>query len=157
VIVQHNEPSGNAGAPAMPRVWPFWLLLVLFEASLWLLLSSKFGQPSAVVALAVGLAMGVAVQMAGLHRWRGALWALGLTVVTVALALYGQAALHVARVLGLSPLEALAGTGMAFARLVLEGLLTASDWWLIGGGIALAILFGYGLRLPRRRSSAGAP
>ncbi len=140
----------------MLRLWPFWLVIVLFEASLWLLLSLKFRQPCAVVALAAGLTLGVAIQMGGGRRLLGAFCAVGLMLLTVGLALYGQAAFHVARVLGLSPLQSLAETGTEFAQLVLEGLLSRSDWWLILAGFVLAAVMGYGLRLPRRKITAAS-
>lgn len=151
MIVQHSVPSGNAGVASLLRLWPFWLVLVLFEAALWLLLSLKFRQPCAVVALAAGLTLGVAIQMGGGRRLRGAFWAVGLTLLTVGLALYGQASFHVARVLGLPPLRSLADTGTGFAQLVLEGLLSRSDWWLVLTGFVLAAVMGYGLRLPNRK------
>lgn len=144
MIFQQTGAAGIA-APRTPllRLWPFWLVLVVFEATLWLLLAMKFRQPCAVVALAVGLAMGVAIQISGGRGLRGAAWALALTLLTYALALYAQAALHVARVLGLDPLSALAGTGMEFARAVLPGLLSTSDLSLLLGGLVLALLFGF--------------
>ncbi len=137
-------------------MWPFWAVLVLFEASLWLLLSLKFQRPCAVVALAAGLTLGVAVQVGGGRRWRGALWAIALTALTSGLALYGQAAFHIARVLHLPPLGALLDTGTSFALLVLEGLLSPVDVWLLAGGLLLSAVMGYGLRLPRRRSAAAS-
>ena len=156
MIVQHSVPRGNAGGPSLLRLWPFWLVLVLFEAALWLLLSLKFRQPCAVVALAAGLTLGVAVQMAGARQLRGALWALALMLLTAGLALYGQAAFHVARVLSLSPLRSLAETGSGFAQLVLDGLLSPLDWWLVAAGLLLAAISGFGLRLPRRHSGAAS-
>ncbi|MFB9068776.1 hypothetical protein [Pseudofulvimonas gallinarii] len=135
-------------------MWPFWTVLVLFEACLWLLLSLKFRQPCCVVALAAGLTLGVAVQILGGRRWRGALWAVGLTALTIALALYGQAAFHIARVLHLSPLASLADTGVQFASLVLEGLLSPVDGWLLLGGLLVAAVMGFGIHLPRRRGAA---
>lgn len=155
VIVQHPAPRGNGGAVSLFRLWPFWVVLVLFEALLWLLLSLRFRQPCALVALAAGLTFGVAVQVAGGCRLRGGLWALGLMGLTAVLALYGQAAFHIARVLHLSPLRTLADTGSGFARLVLEGLLSSRDWWLVAAGLGLALLTGWGIPLPLRGRTGG--
>lgn len=131
-------------------LWPLWLVLIVFEATLWLLLAQKFRQPCAPVALAAGLTLGVAVQLFGGRGLRGAVWALGMTAITIALVLYAQAALHVARVLGLPPLPALADVGIDFALAIVPGLLQPSDWWWIASGGALAALFGSAPRLPAR-------
>lgn len=155
VIFQHSGPERKAGPVPLSSLWPFWVLLVAFEAALWLLMTLKFRQPCAPVALAAGLTLGVAVSTFGGRGLRGLLWATGLTAVVIGLVLYGMAAFHVARVLGLAPLESLAGTGIGFARLVLAGLLERSDLAMIGAGLALAAVFGHGLRLPRR--AGGAP
>lgn len=153
VIFQHSGPERNAGPVPLSSLWPFWTLLVAFEAALWLLMALKFREPCAPVALAAGLTLGVAVASFGGRGLRGLLWATGLTALVVALALYGLAAFHVARVLGLAPLESLAGTGIGFARLVLAGLLARDDLAMIAGGLALAAAFGHGFR---RRGRAGA-
>lgn len=151
VIFQHSGSERNAGPASLASLWPFWLLLVAFEAALWLLMALKFRQPCAPVALAAGLTLGVAVSTFGGRGLRGLLWATGLTVAVIGLALYGLAAFHVARVLGLPPLESLAGTGIGFARLVLAGLLERSDLAMIAAGLALAALFGHGVRTGRAR------
>lgn len=94
--------------------------------------------------------------MSGLRGPIGAIVALLLTSLTCALVLYGQAAFHAARVLGLSAFQALADTGIDFARALLEGLLSPADWWLIASGLALAALFGFGAganRKNRRRTT----
>lgn len=132
--------------PSLGRALPFWLVLVVFETALWLLLALKFRQPCAPVALAAGLALGLAVQMGGLRGLGGAAVATVLTAVTSALVLYAQAAFHAARVLGLRPLHALTDTGVGFARTLLEGLLSPADWRFIAGGLVLAACFGFGLR-----------
>jgi hypothetical protein len=152
-IFQQTGARREAGPPTTTlRLWPFWLLLVVFEAVLWLLLALKFRQPCAPVALAAGLTLGLAVQIGGGRGLRGAALGLALILATSALALYGQAALHVARVLGLDPLAALASTGPGFAWAVLDGLLEPLDRWLIAAGIVLATALGYApLRLPARR------
>jgi hypothetical protein len=163
-IFQHTGVRREAGLPQPTlRLWPFWLVLVVFEAVLWLLLALKFRQPCAPVALAAGLTLGLAVQIGGGRGLRGAGLGLMLILATTGLALYGQAALHVARVLGLDPLAALAGTGPGFAWAVLAGLLEPLDWWLIAAGIVLATALGYApLRLPARsgtttRATAAKP
>lgn len=154
MIFQHSAPAREAQRPAIASVLPFWTVLVVFEAMLWLLLALKFRQTATVTALAAGLTLGVAVQMARVGGLRGAAAALGLTALTCALVLYAQAAFHIARVLALSPLDALASTGPSFALAVLEGLLSPVDGWLIGAGLALAAVFGYGFPLRRRAASA---
>ncbi|MBX3725898.1 MAG: hypothetical protein KF823_08270 [Xanthomonadales bacterium] len=146
VIFQHSGPERKAGPVPLSSLWPFWVLLVAFEAALWLLMALKFRQPCAPVALVAGLTLGVAVSSFGGRGLRGLLWATGLTAVVIGLALYGLAAFHVARVLGLAPLESLAGTGIGFARLVLAGLLERSDLAMIAVGLALAAAFGHGFR-----------
>lgn len=154
MIFQHSTVNQEGGAPSPWRALPFWLVLLVFEAALWLLLAMKFRQPCAPVALATGLTFGLAVRMGGLRGMGGASVALLLTAVTSALVLYALAAFHAARVLGLQPLRALADTGVDFARTLLEGLLSPIDWWFIAGGVALAAAFGFG---GFRRRAASAP
>lgn len=145
MIFQHSDPEwGKISEPALARALPFWLVLIVFEAALWLLLALKFRQPCAPVALAVGLVMGLAMRIGGLRGPAGAFGALLLATLTCAVVLYGIAAFHAARVLGMPPLEALAGTGIGFAWMLLDGLLIQSDWWFIAGGLALAATLGYG-------------
>lgn len=156
MIFQHSGSERNAGPASLASLWPFWLLLVVFEAALWLLMALKFRQPCAPVALAAGLTLGVAVSSFGGRGLRGAAWALTLTGLVVALALYGLAAFHVARVLGQPVLAALAGTGVGFALAVLDGLLAAGDWLYLAGGLVLAAVFGHGFG-PRRRTSRSGP
>lgn len=154
MIFQHSAPAREASRAAIAPALPFWLVLVVFEAALWLLLSLKFRQPATITALAAGLTLGVAVQMARVSGVRGALSAMALTAITCALVLYAQAAFHIARVLALPPLDALASTGPTFAVAVLEGLLSRADIALIGGGLALAAVFGFGVPVRRRAASA---
>jgi hypothetical protein len=154
VIFQHSAPAREARHAAIAPALPFWLVLVVFEAALWLLLSLKFRQPATVTALAAGLTLGVAVQMARVTGVRGALSAVALTALTCALVLYAQAAFHVARALALPPLDALASTGPSFALAVLDGRLSTVDFALLGGGLMLAALFGSGVPVRRRAASA---
>lgn len=143
----------------MASAWhalPFWLVLMAFEAALWLLLALKFRQPCAPVALAAGLTLGLAVPMGGLRGLAGSLIAVLLATVTSALVLYAQAAFHASRVLGLPPLDALTGTGADFALAILAGLLSTADLWFIAGGLMLAAVFGSGAS-PIRRRVASAP
>lgn len=156
VIFQHSGSERNAGPASLASLWPFWLLLVVFESALWLLMALKFRQPCAPVALAAGLTLGVAVSTFGGRGLRGLLWAAGLTVVVIGVVLYGLAAFHVARVLGQPVLVALAGTGVGFALAVLDGLLAAGDWLYLAGGLVLAAAFGHGFG-PRRRTPRPGP
>lgn len=126
------------------RLWPFWLVLLLLEAILWLLLSLRFGSPCALVAVAVGLTFGVGAHTVSGGGWRAALLALLLTMATILLVLYAQAAFHIARVLGMAPLTALAETGYAFARDVLVGLLAPADGLWLAAGLLLAPLVASG-------------
>ncbi len=142
VEFQGRAPGRNW--PGLLRLWPFWLVLLLLEAILWLLLSLRFGSPCAPVALAVGLTFGVGTQTVTGGGWRSALLALLLTAATVVLVLYAQAAFHVARVLGMAPLTALAETGYAFARDVLAGLLSPAHGLWLAAGLLLAPLVGSG-------------
>jgi hypothetical protein len=145
VIFQHSDPErGEISAPVLARALPFWLVLMVFEAALWLLLALKFRQPCAPVALAVGLVMGLAVRLGGLRGFLGAFVALTMTALTCTAVLYGIAAFHAARVLGMSPLESLAETGIGFAWMLLDGLLITRDWWFIAGGFVLSVVFGFG-------------
>ncbi|MFA7542345.1 MAG: hypothetical protein WCZ02_09710 [Lysobacterales bacterium] len=144
--VDFQDRACGRSWPALLRLWPFWLALFSLEAILWLLLSQRFGQPCAPVALAVGLTFGVGTQTATGGGWRAALLALLLTAATIICVLYAQAALHVARVLGMAPLTALANTGYAFARDVLAGLLSpASGLWLAAGLLLASLVGGGGL------------
>lgn len=150
MIFQHSDPGRKGRPVSLLSFWPVWLVLIVFEAVLWLLLAQKFRQPCAPVALAAGLTLGVAVQMFGGRGLRGAAWAVTMTVITIGLVLYAQAALHIARVLGLPPLQALADVGLDFARMVLPGLLRSSDWLWIGAGVILAAIFGHAWPARRR-------
>jgi hypothetical protein len=127
---------------------------MVFEAALWLLLALKFRQPCAPVALAAGLTLGLAVPMAGRRGWAGALIGVGLAALTSTLVLYAQAAFHASRVLGLPPLNALAGTGTDFALAILDGLMGPADKWFIGAGLVLAAVFGSGFTIVRRRAAS---
>lgn len=154
MIFQHSEPGRVVRGESLLPLWPVWLVLIVFEATLWLLLAQKFRQPCTPVALAAGLTLGVAVQLFGGRGLRGAVWAVAMTLLTITLVLYAQAALHIARVLGLPPLQALADVGVDFAVLVLPGLLRTVDWIWIGAGLGLAAVFGHawpGRRVRRPR------
>lgn len=142
--MEYQGRAPGRDGPGLLRLWPFWLVLLLLEAILWLLLSLRFGPPCAPVALAVGLTFGVATHTVSGGGWRAAVLALLLTAATILLVLYAQAAFHVARVLGMAPLAALAGTGYAFARDVLAGLLDAADGLWLAAGVLLAPLLGAG-------------
>ena len=154
MIFQHSAVNREEGFSSIWSALPFWLVLIVLETALWLLLALKFRQPCAPVALAAGLALGLAMHMGGLSGLRGAAVATLLTAATSALVLYGQAAFHAARVLGLQPLQALSDTGIGFARTLLEGLLSPIDWWFIVGGLALAAVFGFGFAGIRRRAAS---
>ena len=156
MIFQHLDGPREGPRPPAWHALPFWLVLMVFEAALWLLLAIKFRQPCAPVALAAGLTLGLAVPMAGRRGWSGAVLGVMLAASTTAAVLYAQAAFHASRVLGLSPLDGLIDTGAAFALAIIEGLLSDADWWFIGGGLALAAVFGAGAGRIRRRA-ASAP
>lgn len=154
MIFQQHAGGREGRSHSLLRLWPFWLVLVVFETALWLLLALKFRQPCAPVAVAAGLTLGVAVQMGGGRGLRGLVVALALTALTIGLVLYGLASFHVARVLGLPPLGALASTGPDFALAVLDGLLQPPDWWFVAAGFVFAAVFGFD---PVRRRAASAP
>ena len=156
MIFQHSEGERKGQRSSAWHAVPFWLVLVAFETALWLLLALKFRQTCAPVALAAGLTLGLAVPMGGRRGLAGSVIAVLLAALATGLVLYAQAAFHASRVLGLSPLDALTGTGADFALAILDGLLTPSDLWFIGGGLALAAVFGAGVA-PLRRRAASAP
>lgn len=156
MIFQHSGGERKDQRSSTWHALPFWLVLVAFEMALWLLLALKFRQVCAPVALAAGLTLGLAVPMGGRRGVPGAVIAVLLTALATGLVLYAQAAFHASRVLGLSPLDALSGTGPGFALAILDGLLAPSDLWFIGGGLALAAVSGAGIA-PLRRRAASAP
>jgi hypothetical protein len=156
VISQDPKETPVAGSARLLPLWPMWLTLVVFETALWLLLALRFRQPCAVIALAVGLTFGTAVAFTGNRGPRAALAALLLTALTIALVLYAQASLHIARVLHLPPLQALIDTGPAFAHAVLDGLLGSGDRWLLVAGLVLAIATGFGAKAPPWRNRGRA-
>ncbi len=156
MIFQHSRGAREGSQPPVWHGLPFWLILMVFEAVLWLLLSLKFRQPCAPVALAAGLTLGLAVPMAGHRGVRGASIAVMLATLTTGAVLYAQAAFHASRVLGLPPLDALADTGVDFALAILPGLLATADRWFLVGGLVLAAIFGSGAS-PLRRRAASTP